>query len=85
MQEKVRTKKIQDLVDLGKLDGDKRLPKYPSAQLYRNMSEDEKDDLQDIVVSVGKRWDAYEKEMKSLWPKSQATQSKPPKWRVSKR
>ena len=39
---------------------------YPSAQMWRNMTEEEQELLK---IEVGKNWSSYFKEMIKTWPK----------------
>ena len=56
---------IQVLVEL-RNDG---LPAYPSAQLWHNMTADEKDELKKKVVECRKVWSDYQRDMFACHPK----------------
>jgi hypothetical protein len=62
-KDSVKSNRVKEIID------ERGLPAYPSAQWYRNSSEDEKADLKTAVEFTGKSWADYEREMKAHWPK----------------
>ena len=50
-------------------DDDTYLPMVPSAQTWRNMTDEEKDEFVSVVTKTGKKWTAYENDMMNYWPK----------------
>ncbi len=61
--------KVAHLVISRAQDDDTYLPVFPSAQMWRNMTDDEKDEFVNVVEKSGKKWKAYENDMKALWPR----------------
>lgn len=60
--------KVKKLLENRALDDDTGLPEIPSAQLWRNFTQEEKDDFIAIVEKQMK-WGTYEQNMKACWPK----------------
>ena len=65
---KDRPAKIKRLILNRAIDSDDMLPEVPSAQFWKNMTDEEKDSFIDAVEKTGKKWSAYEQYMKSHWP-----------------
>lgn len=63
---------IKELIEQGKLDGNPMLPKYPSAQIYYQLTKKELKELQTVVEKSTVTWEEYETDMKSHWPQTSA-------------
>ena len=69
----IKSKKVKDLFDRGKLDGNPILPKYPSAQLWNKlMNQTEREEFMQLVKDAPYSWVDYEAEMKAHWPPQKA-------------
>lgn len=62
-----RPDKIQKMILDRSLDHDDLLPEIPSAQVWKNFTEDERDSFINAVEKVQK-WSTYERTMKAHWP-----------------
>jgi len=75
----IKSKKVKDLIERGKLDGNPDLPKYPSAQLWNKlMTETERQEFISYVEGADYSWPDYESEMKAHWPPEKKRGT--PKW-----
>ncbi len=66
MLDKLRNSSVAQLIK-DRNDGTK-LPTYPSAQWWRNATEDEQAEIKEIVERT-MSWSIYERDMKAHWPK----------------
>lgn len=60
--------KIRKLIENRSQDDDSGLPEIPSAQLWKNLTQEEKDEFVSVVEKHMK-WSTYEQNMKACWPK----------------
>jgi len=64
---------IDALVEKGKKDGNPNQPKFPSAQLWVDLSPDAQAYFKEILIQTGEDWESYEREMKQHWPAEKVT------------